>query len=70
MITIATVKEVSELITYIPTTIYLFIERGCNQVYHEWDKVLEEYGDYEVDGIMLDAHKEEISLVIVERKEK
>lgn len=65
-----TVKEIAELITYIPTKIYLYIEGAPNQIYFKWDKVIEDYGDYETNAIDIDVHKEVISLVIAERKKE
>lgn len=70
MITIVTVKKIAELITHIPAKIYLYIEGAPNQICFKWDKVIEEYGDYETNAIGIDVLKEELSLVIAKRKEE
>lgn len=81
MIIIETVKEATEIITYIPKKIYLYdateniddtvyIEGDFNQIHLMWDKFLEEYGAYEVNGIEFDTHEDELKLIIAERKEE
>lgn len=81
MIIIETVKEATELLTYIPEEIYLYdttkniddtvyIEGDYNQINATWDKFIEEYGAYEVNGIEVDIHEDELRLKIAEKKEE